>query len=372
MTTHRAQCLTDRRDAFETMRDAVAEQYRAETGDVWRPRRGSHVSQTGRLTSAAIDARDFVPREEGPQYRRASAAGNAGRHRRRQGHRRPGRRDRQARTGPRQVRRPRAGPRRRPRRRAHRRAVGRAQRRPPDRLASPTGSATDAPLRSAATTSCSTCCPRASSRSPGSGHHREPRRPCPPDGHPCPEGGLTAAHRGPRRPLRRWRGPFRVRTSRGAGGDPRRRCAPRSCPREQARALPNVAATVATDAVTIVMIGIPGSVLRTTVIAAVGRTDRLPMHLCPPAVVTGAHRRPRSVRHFRRCRCRRFRQPARQGASHPCPRSHRRTRPLKSPRWLRTAAFVGDDLPIENSARSCPRGPRSGCFVTPDAPRAQG
>ena len=59
MTTHRAQCLTDRRDAFETMRDAAAEQYRAETGNVWRPRRGSHVSQTGALTSAVIDARDY-------------------------------------------------------------------------------------------------------------------------------------------------------------------------------------------------------------------------------------------------------------------------------------------------------------------------
>ena len=60
MTTHRAQCLTDRRDAFETMRDQAAEQYRAETGNVWRPRRGSHASQTGKLTSAAIDARDFA------------------------------------------------------------------------------------------------------------------------------------------------------------------------------------------------------------------------------------------------------------------------------------------------------------------------
>ena len=60
MTTHRAQCLTDRRDAFETMRDQAAEQFRAETGNVWRPRRGSHASQTGKLTSAAIDARDFV------------------------------------------------------------------------------------------------------------------------------------------------------------------------------------------------------------------------------------------------------------------------------------------------------------------------
>ena len=60
LTTHRAQCLTDRRDALETMRDAAAESYRADTGDVWRPRRGSHTSQTGRLTSAAIDARDFA------------------------------------------------------------------------------------------------------------------------------------------------------------------------------------------------------------------------------------------------------------------------------------------------------------------------
>ena len=42
------------------MRDAVAEQYRAETGDTWRPRHGSHASQTGKLTSASIDARDFM------------------------------------------------------------------------------------------------------------------------------------------------------------------------------------------------------------------------------------------------------------------------------------------------------------------------
>ena len=60
MTTHRAQCLTERRDAFERMRDEAADAYRDTTGSVWRPRRGSHVSQTGTLTSAAIDARDFV------------------------------------------------------------------------------------------------------------------------------------------------------------------------------------------------------------------------------------------------------------------------------------------------------------------------
>ena len=60
LVTDRAQNFADRRDAFEQMRDAAAEAYRGETGGTWRPRRGSHVSQTGKLTSAAIDARDFV------------------------------------------------------------------------------------------------------------------------------------------------------------------------------------------------------------------------------------------------------------------------------------------------------------------------
>ena len=60
LVTDRAQNLGDRRDAFETMRDAVAGQYRAETGEVWRPRHGSHTSQTGKLTAASIDARDFM------------------------------------------------------------------------------------------------------------------------------------------------------------------------------------------------------------------------------------------------------------------------------------------------------------------------
>ena len=47
-------------DAFEAMRDLAAEGYRTETGDTWRPRNGSHSSQTGKLTSAAIDARDYL------------------------------------------------------------------------------------------------------------------------------------------------------------------------------------------------------------------------------------------------------------------------------------------------------------------------
>ena len=59
LATDRAQNLSARRDAFEQLRDTAAEAYRAETGEVWRPRRGSHVSQTGKLTSAVIEARDF-------------------------------------------------------------------------------------------------------------------------------------------------------------------------------------------------------------------------------------------------------------------------------------------------------------------------
>ena len=42
------------------MRDTAAEAYRVETGDVWRPRRGSHTSAVpDNLTSSMIDARDF-------------------------------------------------------------------------------------------------------------------------------------------------------------------------------------------------------------------------------------------------------------------------------------------------------------------------
>ena len=58
--TERAQHLGDRRDAFERLRDAAAERYRSDTGNMWRPRHGSHTSRTAKLTSAAIDARDFL------------------------------------------------------------------------------------------------------------------------------------------------------------------------------------------------------------------------------------------------------------------------------------------------------------------------
>ena len=60
LITERARNLGDRRDAFEKMRDAAADAYREETGDLWRPRNGSHTSRTGNLTAAAIDARDFI------------------------------------------------------------------------------------------------------------------------------------------------------------------------------------------------------------------------------------------------------------------------------------------------------------------------
>ena len=60
LLTDRVRKLGDRRDAFEAMRDLAAEGYRTETGDTWRPRHGSHSSQTGKLTSAAIDARDYL------------------------------------------------------------------------------------------------------------------------------------------------------------------------------------------------------------------------------------------------------------------------------------------------------------------------
>ena len=60
LITDRAQNFNARRDAFEKMRDVAAQDYQLQTGNVWRPRSGSHTSQTGKLTSAAIDARDFI------------------------------------------------------------------------------------------------------------------------------------------------------------------------------------------------------------------------------------------------------------------------------------------------------------------------
>ena len=49
-----------RRDAFEKMRNAVTQDYQVQTGNVWRLRSVSHTSQTGKFTSVAVDARDFM------------------------------------------------------------------------------------------------------------------------------------------------------------------------------------------------------------------------------------------------------------------------------------------------------------------------
>ncbi len=59
-TIERCQNLGDRRDAFERLRDYASHVYCADTGKTWRPRNGSHTSRTLQLTSAAIDARDFM------------------------------------------------------------------------------------------------------------------------------------------------------------------------------------------------------------------------------------------------------------------------------------------------------------------------
>ena len=58
--TDKAHNMSDRRDALEIYRDCASDAYRAHTGEIWRPRYGSHTSRTGNLTSAAIDARDFL------------------------------------------------------------------------------------------------------------------------------------------------------------------------------------------------------------------------------------------------------------------------------------------------------------------------
>ena len=172
MITDRARNLTDRRDAFEQMRDTAADAYRVETGEVWRPRRGSHVSQTGRLTSAAIDARDFQRARNDrktmahlPQGTLVAIAG--------------GRdvadpaaviarlemvrakyEDMVARAW------------RRPRRREASRRSGPTATASTRSSANPTGTGTDGPPRSAATTNCSTSCPRASSPSPATASPR--------------------------------------------------------------------------------------------------------------------------------------------------------------------------------------------------------
>ena len=60
LLTDRVQNLGDRRDAFEAMRDLAATAPRPATPGA----RATHSSQTGKLTSAAIDARDYLRARE--------------------------------------------------------------------------------------------------------------------------------------------------------------------------------------------------------------------------------------------------------------------------------------------------------------------
>lgn len=53
------QTQTERRDAFELMRDQAAEHYEQHAGTAWRPRAGSMVAHRN-LTAALIDSRDFL------------------------------------------------------------------------------------------------------------------------------------------------------------------------------------------------------------------------------------------------------------------------------------------------------------------------
>lgn len=55
----KGRALLDRRNAYETMRDAAADQYAEATGSVWRPRSGSMVNHKT-MTASLIESRDMV------------------------------------------------------------------------------------------------------------------------------------------------------------------------------------------------------------------------------------------------------------------------------------------------------------------------
>ena len=57
--TAEGQTLTERRNAFEFLRDEAASHYERHTHALWRPRTGSKVSHK-HLTAAMIDSRDFI------------------------------------------------------------------------------------------------------------------------------------------------------------------------------------------------------------------------------------------------------------------------------------------------------------------------
>ena len=54
--------LTEKRNAFEAMRDLAADHYRVSVGSEWLPRTGSKTSYSG-LTAAVIDSRDYLARK---------------------------------------------------------------------------------------------------------------------------------------------------------------------------------------------------------------------------------------------------------------------------------------------------------------------
>ena len=219
----RARNLGDRRDAFETMRDAAAESYLVKTGGMWRPP-ARIAQQPDRQADLGRHRRPRLPaRPQGPQDASAPARGHPGRYRRRQGHRQPGSRHRAARHSPRQVCRHGAGPRRRTRRREDRGKLGRAQRRPPGCLQAGLG-----PPRARRPVQAQRRAPQPPAegrdRVPRFGHHREPRRQGTHPGYPgSAHRGLTAS---PRRAASsspgngRWRrGPF-LRSHTGGAASP--------------------------------------------------------------------------------------------------------------------------------------------------------
>ena len=186
LATDRANNLTERRDAFEQLRDTAAEAYRSETGEVWRPRRGSHVSQTGKLTSAVIEARDFQRAKKDRENTAHLPQGTPRRRRGRKGVDRRGKNHRASRQGQGQVRRRRPRPRRRPRRGEDSGGMGRTKRRPPDRLQARLGRTRQGgslPAQRRALKPAS----QGRGRVPGFWHHGQPRRQGPKPRHSRPE-----------------------------------------------------------------------------------------------------------------------------------------------------------------------------------------
>ena len=130
----RARNLGDRRDAFEQLRDAAAERYRADTGSTWRPRHGSHTSRTVATHLRGYRCPGLPPR---PRERENPGA-PAARHPRRR-HRLQARRERsvdllRARSRPRQVQRHGPGARRRSGCGKDSGSLGRVEGHPPGRV----------------------------------------------------------------------------------------------------------------------------------------------------------------------------------------------------------------------------------------------